>query len=623
MQRLDVLAQPRQAGAARTWARWDEVLAALALALMLLVPLVEIATRPFLGRGVQNAAAVVQHLGLVLAMFGALAAARYGQLTTLGSSIGQTGDALGHMLVRAWAAASASLVCGLLAWASWQFVATEIEAGQSLAYGLPLWVLQAALPLGFALLGWQLGLQAARQLRQTPLAMCVLAGGLLPAMGVALAWQYDGYLLPSAPALVAVVLALLAGAPVFAVLGGLALALFWSEGLPLASVALSHYQITVNPSLPALPLFTLAGLVLARTGAAQRLGAVFVALFGSGQRGTVVAVAALCSGFTALTGGSGVTILALGGLLVPMLLKAGYEERRGIGLVTSASALGVLLAPSVPLIMYAVIARVPIEQMFLAGIIPAVVMVACLLVIGGFLRRSGAAVPDAAAARPSLRGTLAAAWAAKWELAAPVVAIGSLASGVATPTESAALTAAYAVLTQSLAHRELGLPKLGRCLADCAMLIGGVMLILGMALALTNFLIDTGLPDAAADWVQGVIPNRVVFLILLCLFLCLAAAMMEIYAAIVVLVPLLLPVALAYGIDPVHFGIIFLAAMEVGYLCPPAGLNIYFASAMFKKSIRYVGISVLPAMAAILAGTIIIALVPELSTGLPRLLGVR
>ena len=382
---------------------------------------------------------------------------------------------------------------------------------------------------------------------------------------------------------------------------------------------LSHYQITVNPSLPALPLFTLAGLVFARTGAAQRLGAVFVALFGGGVTGTVVAAAVLCSFFTAFTGGSGVTILALGGLLLPLLANAGYPERRGIGLVTSASALGVLLAPSVPLIMYAVIARVPINSMFLAGVVPAMVMVVFLLVAGGFLRRGPgmAAVP---AARPDFGAALRAGWAAKWEILAPLVAIGSLVSGLATPTESAALTAAYAVLTQAFAHRELDWQRLGKCLADCTQVIGGVMLILGMALGLTNYLVDAGIPDLAVEWVQRVIPDRLVFLLALCAFLFVAGALMEIFAAIVVLVPLLLPVAKSYGIDPVHFGIIFLAAMEMGFLCPPAGMNVYFASAMFGKPVRFIAVAVLPGLLAIFLGTLAIALLPVLSTWLPGLL---
>ena len=609
--------QGRPATQVPAWARWDEAVASAALALMTLVPLLEMALRPLLGRGVENAPVLVQHLGLVLAMFGALAAERHGHLTTLGSSASLFGGVRMQAAARAFAQGGAALVCGLLALASWRFVASEIDANQHLAYGIRVWWVQACLPLGFALLGAKLGAHVARGA-----AWKLLWAGALPLAGWLLAAHWDGSTLPLWPAGAALLIALLAGAPIFAVLGGLALALFWSDALPLASVALSHYQITVNPSLPALPLFTLAGLVFARTGAAQRLGALFMALFGGGVAGTVLAAAVLCSAFTAITGGSGVTILALGGLLLPLLRHAGYAEQRGIGLVTSASALGVLLAPSVPLIMYAVIARVPIVDMFLAGLLPAVVMVASLLAVGGFLRRdrSAAAGPQAAAAAPDLRGALRVAWRAKWEIGAPVVAIGSIVGGVATPTESAALTAAYAVLTQALAHRELGLRLLGKCLAECAQLIGGVMLILGMALALTNFLVDAGIPDQAVDWVQGVLPNKYLFLLALCVFLFAAAALMEIYAALVVLVPLLLPLTRSYGIDPVHFGIIFLAAMEVGFLCPPAGMNLYFASAMFGKSIRYVAVAVLPAVLAIFIGTAFIALVPPLATALPALL---
>jgi len=441
-------------------------------------------------------------------------------------------------------------------------------------------------------------------------------GVLAPAVGMWLASTFDGTSVVLWPSALLLVAALLAGAPVFAVLGGLALALFWQDGLPLAAIALSHYQITVNPSLPALPLFTLAGLVFARTGAAQRLGNLFVAMMGGGVMGTVFAAAVLCSFFTAFTGGSGVTILALGGLLLPLLRNAGYPEQRGISLVTSASALGVLLAPSVPLIMYAIIARVPINTMFLAGLVPALVMVMALLIFGGYLRQSGL-VANTSTAKPDLRLTLNAVWAAKWEILAPVVAIGSLVSGLATPTESAALTAAYAVLTQAWAHRELSLRVLGKCLSDSAQIIGGVLLILGMSLALTNYLIDAGIPDAAIEAVQSVIPNKYVFLLALTGFLLIAGALMEIFAAIVVLVPLLLPVAMSYGIDPVHFGIIFLAAMEMGFLCPPAGMNIYFASAMFGKPIRYVAVSVLPALLALVLGTLIIAWIPALATGLP------
>lgn len=593
--------------------RFDEVLSSTALLLMTLIPLIEILLRPLMGKGIDNAPVLVQHLGLVLAMFGAVAAERNGHLTSLGSSLDNVKSPRFHAVDQIFSKGSAAVICGILALASWRFVASEMSAAHILAYGIPVWWVQATMPLGFLLLGAKLGARSFSSIWHK-----VTWGIVLPACGFLLAAEFDGSAIMLWPAVLWLLAVLFAGAPIFAVLGGFALALFWQDGLPLASIPLSHYQITVNPSLPALPLFTLAGLIFARTGAAQRLGAVFVALFGGGVTGTVVAAAILCSFFTAFTGGSGVTILALGGLLLPLLRNAGFPEQRSISLVTSASALGVLLAPSVPLIMYAIIARVPINSMFLAGLIPAFVMVAFLLIFGGYLKRGGLETTEVVqAAHFDAPQAWSAIWNAKWEILAPFVAIGSLVSGLATPTESAALTAAYAILTQTIAHRELNLKLFAGSLSDCAQIIGGVMLILGMALGLTNFLVDAGIPDAAIEWVQSVIPNKFVFLLVLSIFLLAAGALMEIYAAIVVLVPLLLPVALSYGIDPIHFGIIFLAAMEMGFLCPPAGMNIYFASAMFGKPIRYVAVSVLPALLAILLGTLAISWLPIIATGLP------
>lgn len=597
---------------------FDIAIAAGALALMTVIPLIEIGARPLLGKGVENAPVLVQHLGLLLAMFGAVAAERHGHLATLGgglSKLDAIGTTLAGRMVPHFVSSSAAIICGVLAWASGRFVHSEIEGAHSLAYGVPVWVIQMAMPLGFLLMAIRLGSRCA-----DTTAGRWLAGLVLPTVGIALAGAFDGVAVPLWPVALWLLAALIAGAPIFAILGAFALGLFWQEGQPLASVPLSHYQITVNPSLPALPLFTLAGLIFARTSAAARLGAVFTAACGSGATGTVVATAVLCSCFTAFTGGSGVTILALGGLLLPLLRNAGYPEKHGIGLVTSASALGVLLAPSVPLIMYAIIARVPINTMFLAGLIPAVVMVAFLLLVGGYLRQAET-LPKGGAEVPASPGHFRAAlWKAKWEVMAPLVAIVSLVSGLATPTESAALTAAYAILTQAVCHRELTLQRLVTALADCAMVIGGVMLILGMALGLTNYLVDAGIPDAAIEWVQGVIPNKFVFLLALNLFLFFAGALMEIFAAIVVLVPLLLPVAMSYGIDPVHFGIIFLANMEMGFLCPPAGMNIYFSAAMFGKPIRFVAAAVLPALLAIFLGTLLISWLPVLATGLPDLI---
>jgi tripartite ATP-independent transporter DctM subunit len=599
-------------------ARWDEALASLALALMVLIPLLEMALRPLLGQGIDNAPVLVQHLGLVMTMAGAVAARRGGHLTRLGNVLAPWSDGPLGVVVRHFSSASTAFWCGLLAWASWQLVQSERPVGATLAYGLPVWWVQAFLPAGFALLGVQLGrVQPHGRWGSWALGLvwCFLGVGVGAGLGES--GSPGGWMVAWLMAMV------LTGSPVFVVLGGLALYLFWQEGQPLASVALSHYQITVNPSLPALPLFTLAGLVFARTGAAARLGELFVAVFGQGLKGTVVAVALLCSCFTAFTGGSGVTLLALGGLLMPMLTRAGLPQKPSIGLVTSASALGVLLAPSVPLIMYAIVARVPIQTMFLAGVLPALLMVVCLLLIGGYLRGGKAPVAPLAEAAPARLRIWAALWRTKWEWSAPLLALGSLGSGLATPTESAALTAAFAIATQALAHRDLSWGQLRGSLADCAQIIGGVMLILGMALGLTNYLVDSGLPQAAVEWMQGVIPNKHMFLFALSGFLMLAGALMEIYAAIVFLVPLLLPMALSYGVDPVHFGILFLANMELGFLVPPAGMNLYFASAMFNQSIPTVARAVLPAAVAIFVGSLIIAWVPELALALPQALGQR
>lgn len=602
---------------AQGWRRivqFDSWLAGAALVGMALIPMVEMLLRPVHGKGIDNASVLVQHLGLLVAMMGAVAAERNGHLSSLGLGLTLHRNPSVQRLTCWLGQVGAAFLSGMLCAASWNLVASEMAGAQTLSYGLPLWWVEAFIPFGFGVLGLKTGWRSLPDSAWRYLAAlaCPMAGGLV-------ALTVDLQSIPLTLGATFLTALLLLGAPIFAVLGGLGLLLLGHEGLPLASLALSHYQITVNPSLPALPLFTLAGLVLAKTQASQRLSQVFVAVLGGGPVGTVLTVALLCSCFTALTGGSGVTILALGGLLLPLLKSAGYPEKRGMGLVTSASALGVLLAPSVPLIMFAIIARVPINTMFLAGVIPAVVMVFFLVIFGGFLPMFKSSGQQASPQLSPIRREQIshAVWQAKWELLAPVIAIGSLVSGLTTPTESAAFTAVYAVATQVLAHKELDWNRFFDCVNQTVQLIGGVMLIMGMALGLTNYLIDAGVPDLATDWVQGITQNKYVFLLALNVFLFFAGALMEIYAAIVVLVPLLLPLAVSYGIDPVHFGIIFLANLEMGFLCPPAGMNIYFASAVFQKPLREVVASVLPAVMAIFLGTLVLSWIPVLVTGLP------
>ena len=598
---------------------WDAAIAATALCGMFLIPFIEVLLRPLQGSGIDNAPVLVQHLGLLFSLAGALYAERTGHLTSLGSLWQEISHPLGRSIARAWVYLVAGLLCGVLAHASYALVLSEIDTQHTIAYGIPTWLFLCAMPFSFIALGLKLGFQWHTN---------QWLGSIGSLLVLVLAWHAgEGLALAAIPMWASCLLLLvflILGGPIFLVLGGLSWVLFSSENIPMASLALSHYQITVNPSLPALPLFTLAGLIFANTQAAPRLSNLFTSFFGTGQKGTILAVACLCSCFTALTGGSGVTILALGGLMLPLLLKVGYSESKGIGLITSASSLGVLLAPSVPLIMYAIMARVPINTMFIAGLVPAALMIFSLVIFGGFLRDN---------LQPAIRTSIdgsdtqqqprmalkTALLQAKWELIAPLIAVGTLVSGIATPTEGAALTVIYALVTQGLIHRELNSQSYTKCLFQSAQIIGGILLIMGMALGLTNYLIDVGIPDLASDWVQSITQNPYVFLLALNIFLFVAGALMEIYAAIIVLVPLLLPLAMSYGIDPIHFGIIFLANLEMGFLCPPAGMNIYFASAVFNKPLKSVVQSVLPALMAIFIGTVLISWFPMLVMTLPKM----
>jgi len=630
---------------------FDTFLCASALLCMMLIPVLEMMLRPLHARGIDNAPSLVQHLGLLMSMMGALAAERHEGLARLGNIGKLFHNPRWESITRAIGLLMSVVMCGALGFAGLELARSEWGSTHTLSYGFPLAFAQGLLPLGFVLIGLRLGERA-----------CALLAGQLQSQGeleshhphhshlspeskdpstvslphlgfsiVAAIVCAAGYGLAQTgwiencpfPVLILILLFMLAlDAPIFAVMAGLAWALFAGEGLPLASLALSHYQITINPSLPALPLFTLAGLLLASGQSSQRLSALFISIFGAGQIGTMTAVAVLCSCFTALTGGSGVTILALGGLLMPLLTRANYPERQSMGLITSASALGVLLAPAVPLIMYAIIARIPINTMFVAGIVPAVLMVMCLVLLGLVMKtRSSPKGSLGEERRHEHHATfLSCAWAAKWELLAPVVAIGSLVSGLTTPTESAAITALYAATVQLLFQREIDLKAFWASLTQTAQLIGGVMLIMGLALGLTNYLIDQGIPDQAIEQFQSITHNKYWFLLALNVFLLICGALMEIYAALIVLVPLLLPLAMSYGVDPLHFGIIFLANLEIGFLCPPAGMNIYFAAAVFNKPIHEVVRSVLTPALAFFIGSLILSCVPTLVTFLPDLL---
>jgi C4-dicarboxylate transporter, DctM subunit len=581
-----------------------------ALAALALIPVLEMLLRGTLGIGIPNSTSVVQHLTLVVGMAGAAVAAREGRLLAISGL---------PALLRGWLGSAARLlsgavtaaVAGALCLAAAQFVLSEREAGHALIRGLPVWVVQLFLPAGFALIAVRALTHAGRGWGMRAAALALT--GVLIVAALYLPLPRDTVVTAG---LLVLAVAIVLGAPVFVALGGAALLLFWGVELPTVSLTVDHYRLVVNPSLPAIPLFTLAGYFLAESGAPGRLVRVFDVLFGRFRGGAAAVTVFAGAFFTAFTGASGITILALGGLLMPLLRGVGHSERSALGLVTSSGALGVLLPPSLPLILYAVVAKVPMRDLFLAALLPGLTMALLLLLWG----RRTAGRPQARAFDPREAGRAVAA--AKWELLLPVVAFAALFGGFATPVEAAAITALYAFFITTFVHRDLHLTRdIPRVVAECGLLVGGVLLILGVALGFTNFLADAQIPDRAIEWANATLESRVAFLVALNVFLLLVGCVMDIFSAIVVVVPIIKPVAESYGIDPVHLGIIFLANMELGYLTPLVGMNVFFASYRFGVPVLEVCRAVLPFLAVLLVGVLVVTYVPILTTLLPSLLG--
>jgi len=410
----------------------------------------------------------------------------------------------------------------------------------------------------------------------------------------------------------ALVLLALLGAPLFAIIGAGALLGFARTGVDLTAVPIEIFGIAETPILLAIPLFTFAGFVLSESRAATRLVRLSSALIGWLPGGLAMVAVATCSLFTAFTGGSGVTIIAIGALLFPALVQAGYSERFTLGLVTSSGSLGLLFAPSLPLIIYGIIAEVSIDSLFVAGVIPGVLM---MLALAGFClwrnRENRRPMSEF-----SWREVGLALRESMWEIPLPIVVLGGIYSGFFAVSEAAAVTVAYVLIVEILIYREVRFSRLPTIVRDSMVLVGGILLILGISLASTNYMIDAQVPQQLIEVVTRYVSDQTSFLLLLVAFLLLIGCILHIFSALVLVVPLILPLAAKYGIDPIHLGIIFVATMELGYLLPPIGLNLYIASYRFNKPVLDVCLATLPFILILLAAVLLITFVPALSLAL-------
>jgi tripartite ATP-independent transporter DctM subunit len=601
-------------GAARGPARIERCAASAAIGAMVLLPLAEVLARRLFHRGVPGSIPFVQNLTLWVGMLGAAIAAREQRMLALATGTFLP-EGWAHNAARTAAAAVGAFVSAVLFRGAVDLVRLEREAGSIVAVGVPVWIAQLVLPIGFASIAWRMAFCAGGGWAARGAGLAGIAAGLW--LGGAPEWL-AGW--PAWPGVLVVVVAGLFGAPIFAVLGGAAALLFLAQGVPPAAILVETYQLSVNPTLPAIPLFTLAGFLLAEGGAPDRLLRVFHAWFGWLPGSTAVVCILVSAFFTVFTGGSGVTILALGGVLLPMLLRDGYGDRFSLGLLTSAGSLGLLFPTALPLILYGIVSQTPIEDLFLGGLVPGLILLGLVAAYGvrHGLRAGTGYVPFVA------REAVAAAWTAKFELLLPGLILVVIFTGWATLVEAAAFAACWAFVTQTFVHRDLSLRRdAGRVLADAATTIGGVLIILGVAVGLTNYLVDADVPGRLLSWAQASVDSRLLFLLGLNLFLLVVGCLMDIFSATFVVVPLIVPLGAAFGVHPVHLGVIFIANLELGYLTPPVGMNLFLASYRFKRPLMEVVLAVLPWLALRAAGVLLVTYVPWFSLGLLDWLGRR
>ena len=582
--------------------RAEDGLAVASLLAMGVLPVLEIVLRTVFRTGLPGTTGYVMNLTLWVGFVGAMIAAREGrhlQLSTQGLGL--------PLAWRARLAVAVSLikvaVGAGLTWASLDFVLSDMASSERIGGWLPVWLMEAVLPVSFAVMTLRFILEAggwaARAIAALGLALAAL--GLLAAPYAAdLVW----------PLIAVLIVAALLQAPIFVALGGITLLLFFAAEVPVAAVPVASYRIVTSPLIPTIPLFTLAGYLLAAGGAQARLVRLFRALFGWLPGGQVVVATLLCAFFTTFTGASGVVILAMGGLLLPVLLKNGYPERFSIGLLTATGSIGLLFPPSIAVILYATMADVPITDLFLAGLVPGLLMVTAICLLG-FRQALKAGVPQPRFDRREAAGAL---WSAKFELLLPVVLFTGIFGGYATLTEIAAELVVYVLLVECVLTRGLHpLRDVPGVVVQCVTLLGGVFVILGVAFGLASYFVDAEVPARVTEWVEANVDSRFVFLLALNLFLLLVGCIMDIFSAIVVVAPLLLPIAQAFDVHPVHLGIIFLANLELGYITPPVGMNLFLAAYRFEKPVVEVCRSALPFLFVLLAAVLLITYVPALT----------
>ncbi len=399
------------------------------------------------------------------------------------------------------------------------------------------------------------------------------------------------------------------GVPLFSIIAATSMVLFNSESIDVSVVIVEFYRLSNASVLIAIPLFTFSGFLLAESKTPERLVNFSRSLFGYFPGGFAIVTLISCAIFTALTGASGVTIVAIGGLLFPILLKENYSEKFSLGLITTSGSLGLLFPPSLPIILYGLIANISIDKLFIAGIFPGIILIIALSIYSIFYAKKN----KIETYKFEIKKVFQSLNEIKWEIPLPFLVLGGIYGGYFTAIEASSFTAVYVIIVEIFIYRDLQISQLPKIMRESMMLVGVLIIILGSSMGLTNYLIDTEVPTKLFEIIKTFISNKFLFLMLLNLFLIVVGMMMDIFSAIIVVVPLIIPIAKFYGIDPIHLGIVFLTNLEIGYLTPPVGLNLFISSFRFEKNIGTVVKSVLPFILILLIALLIITYIPEFS----------
>ena len=627
---------------------FENTVAGLALFLTALLPFLEIFARKIFKTSIPGAGGYLPHLLLWITFLGGAITSREGKHIALTAGVDQLRDPY-RRWIRIVTSLISVMICTAFTWSSISLVLIGFDPSTMIG-AIPIQWLVVIIPIGFGLMTIRFIARSAgvrdrgdrnrgdrerRGHERWLVSLGVLLGTFLAFSSVANILYTITFDLPlfidtlselsftvasvlNLPLILILVAAALLGSPIFIALGGIAYLLFAGSGGSLEVIPSEAYSMLTSHSIPAIPLFALTGFILSESKAGERLVRLFQAFFGWVPGGLVIMTVLVCAFFTTFTGASGVTILALGALLSYILVKSGkYSKSFSNGLVTSSGSIGLLFPPSLPIILYGVTAQINIKHMFIAGIIPGIVLVLVLSLIGIFtaIKRKVSRISF----KP--KEALGAFKESIWEILLPVIIILGYFAGITTLVETAAVAVVYTLIVEVFIHRDLKLKDLQKVFDKCIPIIGGILIILAVAKGLSYYLVDVEIPMRLSTWARETIHSKYLFLLLLNVALLITGCLMDIFSAILVMVPLIVPLGAAFGIDPIHLGIIFLANLELGYLTPPVGLNLFLAAYRFEVPLVKIYKDVLPFFFVLLVAVLLITYLPWISTGFLSLLG--